>query len=400
MLYLAFPTDLRERYKDSEWLVYAKQIHETQFTPEDTVVLSGWVVHDRAEQLQIMYRIRQQGARVIYVGPKEEETDEFKRQLCLIGIYDFVFFGDEVVLGAIDQLIEYPRTPADVREYMAHTTNVPNDAPTVVDVIWDGAKEERDEPRGLRGRFKRASRWGGRVTTPASVQVVQPRLLAVTGLWPRAGVSTITYLLSKLLAENLPPGAVSCIEHPRQWPRMWDYFQLDERVPAEQYRHWTQDGIGQSIDVDGVSLVPLPPGYDGAGKDIEQQMIQYIFRQMRRPVTVLDCGQNIREELLFSMVDRVVCVMDCDPTYLSVNELGKKYQYLSDKYGERLVTVLNKWTRFAEYDDLFKEAVKVPYLPPAHVQQALWEGAFIKVSDLGTELQALTTSLVQPFLPS
>ncbi|WP_029421794.1 hypothetical protein [Alicyclobacillus macrosporangiidus] len=397
MLYLAFPSDLRERYKDSVWLVYDKHVKDTQFTPEDTLVLTSWVVPQRTEQLQIIHRARQQGARVIFIGAEEEGTEEFKRQLCLMGVYDWAFFRDEVVLGEIDKLIEHPRTPADVREYVGEQdAGAPRQPPPVVEII---EPPEDKDTSGLRGRFRRASRWGKRASPSTQVQVVQPRLLVVVGLWSRSGVTTVSYLLSKLFAERLPVSGVTCIEHPRQWPRMWDYFQLDERMPPEQYRHWTEDGAGQGIEVDGVSLVPLPPGCETAG-DCQQQMVQYIFRQLRKPVTVIDCGVNFKEELLFGVADRVVCVLDCDPTYLAVNELGNRYRYLTEKCGQRLVTVLNKWTSFAHYGDLFEGAVRVPYLPPERVQQALWAGKFIDVSDIKEQLKELEARVVGPLLPT
>lgn len=118
MLYIAFPRDLRDLYKDSEWLVYSKMVAETQFTPDDILVLSEWTVSERMELVQTMYRVRQQGARVIYIGPKQSETDDFRRQMCLMGIFDFIFFGDEIVLGEIDELIESPRSPVQVKEYL------------------------------------------------------------------------------------------------------------------------------------------------------------------------------------------------------------------------------------------------------------------------------------------
>lgn len=137
MLFLTISTDLRDRYKDCEMLMYAKQISETQFTPEDVVVLSEWTLTKRAELIQQIYRIRQAGARVIYIGPTSSETDEFKRQLCLMGVYDFAFFGDEIVLGRIDDFIENPRTPLDVKDYLdkeeVNETQV--ELPTIVDIF-------------------------------------------------------------------------------------------------------------------------------------------------------------------------------------------------------------------------------------------------------------------------
>lgn len=134
MLYLAFPTDLRDRYKKSEWLVYGKMVSETLFTAEDILVLSEWTIPDRMELVQTMYRVRQLGARVIFIGPSLSDTEDFKRQLCLMGVYDFAFFADEIVLGTIDHLIEHPRSPIDVKAYIDHGGDGLTQMPPVVDV--------------------------------------------------------------------------------------------------------------------------------------------------------------------------------------------------------------------------------------------------------------------------
>lgn len=405
MLYIALPYDLRERYHNSEWLVYDKQVAEMEFTPEDVLVLSEWVVSDRVEMMQTIYRIRQQGARIIYVGSKSNETEDLRKQLCLYNVYDFVFFGDEIVLGEIDRLIEQPRTPADVREYIPEGANVSQETPVAVDVLEDARANDtpsKSRELGWKRRFHRRSisRFGER-STPPKVHVVQPRLIAVVSLWPRAGASTIAHLLAQLFVEQLPPNSVSCVEHPMQWPRMWEHFQLDETLPAAQYRHWLDDGVGQSVEKDNVHLVPLSPDHDRElYKDVEQSMVQYIFRQMRRPITVLDCGPNTQQDLLFSMVDKIVCVLDCDPTYLSVKELGKRYQVLTDRYGDHVVTLLNKWTKYAQYPDLFEGAIRVPYLPPDRIQKALWDGEFVRLSEVMEDLADLREHLVRPFIPS
>jgi hypothetical protein len=83
-----------------------------------------------------------------------------------------------------------------------------------------------------------------------------------------------------------------------------------------------------------------------------------------------------------------------------VDELGKRYESLVTKYSGRLVTVLNKWTRFARYEDVFEDAIRVPYLPPEDVQKALWEGTFVDLDeDRLEDLEALQEALVEPLLP-
>ncbi|KPV45641.1 hypothetical protein [Alicyclobacillus ferrooxydans] len=157
MLYLAFPTDLRDRYQNSQWLVYGKMVSETRFTPEDILVLSEWTIPERMEMVQTLYRVREQGARVIFIGPSQSDTDDFRRQLCLMGVFDFAFFGDEILLGTLDELIEHPRTPMDVKAYMEQGNDALTDLPPVVDVYEaDTASEPEladatDESRGFGG---------------------------------------------------------------------------------------------------------------------------------------------------------------------------------------------------------------------------------------------------------
>ncbi len=408
MLYFTLPHDVRERYENSEWLVYQKQIEETTFTPEDIVVFWTWLVPDAGERMTLLHRIRRQGARVIYVGPKAEDTDEFKRRLCFLQIYDFLFIDHEIVLAALDRLIEQPRTASDVREYLSEEERQGlGDAPSVVDVVdSEGTPTESTEPDDNvprpQGRTRRGWMRRRKETVEPVIQLIQPRLIAVVGLWPRSGVSTTAQLIAKLFVERMPPNTVSLVEHPNQWPRMWEYFQLDEHKPPQEYVHWTQDAVGETVDVEGVSLVPLPPGDGIRLRGAESKMMPYLMRQLRRPITVLDCGENVKEDLLFHMVDRLVCVVDCDPTYLAVDELGKRYESLVTKYSGRLVTVLNKWTRFARYEDVFEDAIRVPYLPPEDVQKALWAGRFLDMDDedILEDLEAFQEALVEPLLPN
>ena len=86
MLYLALPTDLRDRYKGSEWLAYATKIGDTQFHAGDTLVVSEWMFRERHALLQALGHVRQSGARVVFVGSVVHESDDFKRDLWLMGV--------------------------------------------------------------------------------------------------------------------------------------------------------------------------------------------------------------------------------------------------------------------------------------------------------------------------
>ncbi|MCY0876251.1 MAG: hypothetical protein OWT28_08290 [Firmicutes bacterium] len=212
MLYLAFAPqgqDLRDRYPDSTWLVFATMIKETVFTPADVVVVSEWVVPDPAEMMELLYRIRQQGARVIYVGSVQHETDERKRQLALLQIYDFLFFDEEIILGQIDALIDKRRTAKDVETYLTPLSSGGREAPVpaVVDIYEEPtpltkASLPDHAPSARLGRDRKSvERTAGptprkvvwRQTKPVTLQVVGD-----TG----AGVSTILWNLAALCEER------------------------------------------------------------------------------------------------------------------------------------------------------------------------------------------------------
>jgi len=157
LLYLALPVDLRDRYPTCQWLVYGKMVEETEFVPGDILVIAEWVIPDRTDLLRVMYRARQEGARVIYVGPTESETEDFERQLCLMGLFDYLFFTDEIILGRIDYLIEHPRNPSDVPLFQEVTDRVLGEMPPVVDVFDD--EGERSLPEDAPGDERDGTPW-------------------------------------------------------------------------------------------------------------------------------------------------------------------------------------------------------------------------------------------------
>ncbi|MDP9729387.1 hypothetical protein FY534_13970 (plasmid) [Alicyclobacillus sp. TC] len=363
MLYLAFPVDLRDRFSGSEWLIYPKQVQETRFTPEDTVVLSEWIAKDRAELLQILHTVQKTGARIVYVGSKTEETEEWKRQLCLYRVYDFLFFGEEMVLKELEDLLEHPRSPQEVARYL------PESKATSVPTIVEEAAEAKK-----RSRF----RWPIRKVPESPVLNPRPpsALWVVMGLWPRSGVSTVAQLLAKTCVETQPGMVVTILEGPRSWPRLWEYFQLEIEKPLDKVKFWTQDGKGEAFVKEGVQLVPLPPG-----KSIrDEKWIPVVLRYVKQGLTIVDADDL--DETLLSLADQVWCVLDCDPTYLALPDLGEKYQILRELAKDKLITVMNKWTSVVRIPrDVFESPVTLPYLPPEKVQRALWEGRFFRVEE-------------------
>lgn len=137
MLYLALSVDLRDRYKGSEWLAYARRMEEIPWQAGDTLVVSEWVMPERHALLQSLGRVSQSGARVVFIGSRVHESDAFKRDLCLVGVYDFLFVGDELVLQELDDLLAHPRSKDDVAAYrQEEIADVPT-PPQVVDVFTE-----------------------------------------------------------------------------------------------------------------------------------------------------------------------------------------------------------------------------------------------------------------------
>ncbi|GMA66080.1 hypothetical protein GCM10025859_65220 [Alicyclobacillus fastidiosus] len=213
--------------------------------------------------------------------------------------------------------------------------------------------------------------------------------------------------LAYMFAQRLPKGSVTCIEHPGQYPHMWDTFACDEHVRHTQYQHWLQDGIGQTVDIKDVSLVPLPPDYTDRGEGVDdERVVQYVYRSLKRTITIMDCGTNIYDSLLLSLADQIICVLDCDPSYWVNNEISRPYQQLIEAYGDKVITVLNKWTRYALVKDpadgssYFPGAVKVPYLVPDITQKALWEAKFLpQFDEVSEDMLALYQKVVKPYVP-
>ena len=409
--------DLREKFEEVvqegtkiEWFSYPAMVMDLDWQAQDVLVVSDLVMPDRGEVIEVIHRAHQVGGRVLYVGIGTGDTEDWKRVLVMNGVYDFVFFSEhEIDLLPIKELIVHPRSAKEVSAYFPAPLRPSEEEITLVENIVETKKEitttttvkhspkmmESEEPRS---RFPRL-RWGKR-DKQADIQVVQPRVMMVVGLVPRAGVSTIATILAKLFASRLTADLVGIVEHPKQWPRLWEQFQLDAYVPLDHYRHWTQDDVGHHVEVEGIRLVPVPPGKKYDQPSVEQEMVRYIYRQHKGSITIIDGGQNVQDELLLSMVDRVLVVIDCDPTLLSMDELGARYERLTAQYKNKLVTVLNKWTKYAKFPrDLFENTIKLPYLSPDHLQRALWNSRFVEVSELKEELNELTKAVVDPLLP-
>lgn len=224
-----------------------------------------------------------------------------------------------------------------------------------------------------------------------------PVFIAVVGLWPRAGASLMSLVISEWLSHRVPTNGVTVIEDPRQPPRLFDYFAFEE-----SYTHWLEDGRGTSLVRQGIQFVPMKPGL--TEQVDEEKLVEYIYRQLKRPYTILDAGQQLEPSLIFELADHIVVVLDCDPTLLNIPGMAEAYHRLRNTYQEKVHVILNKWTKYVTLidpetkDSLFPDAVKVPYLNPQVVQQALWKGSFLG-DEVHEDLSMLYNKLLAKWVP-
>lgn len=277
MLYLAFQVDLRDRYNNAEWLVYGKQALGTEYTADDILLLSEWAVNGRLEAIQVVYHARQRGARVIYVGSKQSDTDEIKRQLCMMGVYDFVFFGDEIRLGRIDELIENPRTPSDVREYLYQDEERDQlESPPVVDVFEGSGEEMLELPEEADGKavtrlgqLFRKRRQGAQDIQPVMVTTGTGKEAVRKFVWPNpepvrirvigdsgVGKSFLACQIATLCNRRELPAAVveSDVSTLSEWVDLKDGVHVYTSVPKKGYRVIVDTRSLEKEPADGVNL--------------------------------------------------------------------------------------------------------------------------------------------------
>lgn len=281
MLYLAFPIDLRDRFKDSVWIAYAGKIQDTRFGSADTLVACEWMFPERDALLQTLGQVRRSGARVVFVGAAAYESDDFKRELCLQGIYDFLFIGEELVLQELDTLLEQGRSVQDVAVYLHREQDKVLEPPKLVDVFesadepftWEPLEENGQEQSV--NRFDALFRPDSTSATDGTVQGTAQRLVR-RFVWPDpapvrvrilgdrgCGKSFVTLQIASLCHGHELPAAV-VEEDPTAVQRWCDEF-LSSHIyasePPKGYRvilDTRPDGETRLSDIDLILVVTWP----------------------------------------------------------------------------------------------------------------------------------------------
>jgi len=235
---------------------------------------------------------------------------------------------------------------------------------------------------------------------PSTIEIpttLRPRLVVVTGLWRRSGVTFTSMNLAYFLSRSLSAeGSVSLVEHPSQTPYHWVYWRLDERV-NNRYTHWLEDTRSQPVPFERLALVPLPHGYVARG-DSEDKTIQYVYRELRRPFVIIDAGSEVDNSLL-EIADDIVLVVEADPVRIDTQAYSMRYKEIYEM-GTPVHVVLNKWTRFAQLKDTFPSAVFVPYFNPEVIQKAAWAGTFpTAMPEVTQELQHFSRHFIDEWIP-
>lgn len=336
MLYLALPVDLRDRYKGSEWLAYARRIEEISWQVGDTLVVCEWMIQNRHSLLQTLGRVSQSRARVVFIGSRVHESDAFKRDLCLVGVYDFLFVGDELVLQELDDLLAHPRSQNDVAAYLQEDTD---DVPTpaqVVDVFtgegdpfsWAPLPEEAEphfdtlvqepavgSPRSQRTqgdvRPVRKFVW----PTPSPVRV---HIQGVHG----CGKSFLALqLLSLCHAHELPAALVEEDATSLQaWcePRLADHVMTEEPPPGYRVVLDTRPDVGSSdlilvVTWPGASTLPSAPS--ASEPPVVWVVNHHTPGVLWSPPADIDCILIPHEPRQFHAMRMKTPLVELDPTF-------------------------------------------------------------------------------------
>lgn len=316
LLYLAFPIDLRDRFKGSVWLAYAGKIEDTRFESVDTLVACEWMFPERDALLQTLGWVRQSGARVVFVGAAAHESDTFKRELCLQGIYDFLFVGKELVLQELDELLKQSRSAQDGAVYLHREQEQVLEPPKIVDVFesgdepftWEPLEENGQEEDRFDALFRPDSTstlmTGGKVQRTAKQLVrrfvwpdpapVRVRILGDRG----CGKSFVALQIASLCHGHELPAAV--VEEEPATVQMWCDASLSSHIyasePPRGYRvilDTRTDGETLLSDIDLILVVTWPDGVIG----------KTLLPLQNQP----------------DVHDRVICVVNHDTTGLSLS---------------------------------------------------------------------------------
>lgn len=230
-------------------------------------------------------------------------------------------------------------------------------------------------------------------------QALRSRIIVVVSLWPRAGATFISTVIAHLLSQSVATSeSVTLIEHPANRPGL--FHLLDFKSETDRYKDWLIDGKGTPFVYQDILFVPRPqqPNIHVEDANLQDKLIQFVYRKMNLPFVVIDAGMHYDDEMLLDLADDVILVLDCDPQYLADNGYIERYLQLSEH--DKTTTVLNKWTRQAQVLKDMPGSMPVPYLPTDRMQFAAWEGVLpTALPDIREHLEVIDKKLIQPWIP-
>ncbi|MHB9093932.1 MAG: protein kinase domain-containing protein [Eubacteriales bacterium] len=231
---------------------------------------------------------------------------------------------------------------------------------------------------------------------------ITSKLIIIGSLSARAGSSFITANLAAATAARGISTAV--IEFPVNTPYFYDALFI--RQKSEEYISWPHE-IQKGCPVDwkkvfidnGVSWIVLEPTLFSIKDWSGDNMMQLVYSTKQVPIVFLDVSTNwdhpsIRSVLL--QADYIFLVVDPDPVLIDrtadcnydnkgIPEDVIPHEYktvkllseVGDKGSSQVEIIINKHTRFIDRRLLripFEPAIVFPYMEPAEVYRALWEG--------------------------
>jgi len=186
---------------------------------------------------------------------------------------------------------------------------------------------------------------------------IEKKLIIVSGLTRCAGSTTITLSLAKYLS-NL--GILSSvIEPPIGSPTIFNWVGIEDRLDRSGkdsngnfYSYPHEISCGNRIRskaeyvFDNISWIVADDRKEQIKKWEHNQMLQLVYASSIAPITLIDIGDNLRNESvkpLLSIVDLVLIVIDPFPTNCKI-ESGKLSELLKLKSeGYPVNFIINKW---------------------------------------------------------
>ncbi|QSO50135.1 hypothetical protein [Alicyclobacillus mengziensis] len=223
---------------------------------------------------------------------------------------------------------------------------------------------------------------------------IQPKIIVVLGLVRGAGSSFISMGISHLLTRSTKAHSVLLLEHPDQEAYLYHRLDVDGLLTdGGTFVSWLYGDL-TPVSRDGVDLAVLEPNWTPSESGIySEALVKYLYRQLRRPFTIIDCGMIV-DDMVLSLADEIYLIAPCDPMILMRDSTIERFSVLMETYQPKVLA--NKWTKHAKVTkQLFPtNATYVPFLSPDLTERAAWDNRFITTYSESLDLLSSLAQLV------